>query len=504
MRGNFVRSHGGTVMGEHVCCLDMGTTSVKAAVVDRSGRIAGLASSAHLHVGGAGAGAEFDAVEHIREATGLVSAALSQAGISGRDVAAVSVTNQRASVVPLGRDLEPCGSGISWQDTRCGEAIARLGSRLAPERFTRITGLPQGFLWTLGKLLWLRSARPDEWARTARVALVHDLVLRALGTEDIVTDVSNGSLTGMLDLRAGRWSREILEAAELEEEMLPRLVRPGEVVGHVSAEAARTTGLTEGTPLVAGGGDQQCATLGIGVMEPGDAGLCLGTAAVVSCPVPVPLPDPSGRYFCTAHAFPGRYVLEGIHNAFGASLSWAAQALGFDSLEALENAAAASPAGAGGVLFLPWLAGIGTPDFDAGARGVFTGVSMATGRSDLARAVYEGIALETGRILEAFEASPVPLRRIILSGGGSSRSLIGRVLADVTGRELLLSRATQASLVGAAALAWTGAGAFPDVGAATQSLSGSTEAVLSPVLEAGERESLRERYGGWVQSVRGR
>ncbi len=489
-------------MAEHVCCLDMGTTSVKAALLDLEGRIVGMASSAQLQVGGAGAGAEFDADEHVREALRLVREALAKAGASGGSVAALSVTNQRASVVPLCRDLKPCGPAISWQDTRCGDVVTAFSRTLSAERFTRLTGLPQSFLWTLGKTLWLKSNRPDVWASTARIALVHDLVLRALGTDDIVTDVSNASLTGMLELRGGHWSREILEAAGLSESLLPKLARPGEVVGKLSEEAARATGLAAGTPLVAGGGDQQCATLGIGVLDPGDAGLCLGTAAVVSCPVPEPLPDPAGRYFCTAHAVPGRFVLEGIHNAFGASQSWAAEALDFGSLEALEAAAAAAPAGAGGVMFLPWLAGIGTPDFDASARGVFAGMTMATGRGDLARAVFEGIALETGRILDAFQASPVPLRRLILSGGGSSRALIGQVLADLTGRELLLDSVTQASLAGAAALAWTGAGAFPDVAAAGAALGGRPERILRPALPQEQRGALARRYERWVAAAR--
>jgi xylulokinase len=365
-------------------------------------------------------------------------------------------------------------------------------------RYEALTGLPPSFLWTLGKLLLLRRADPAVWGGTARFALLHDFVLRAFGAGDLYCDLSNASLTGLLDLRALDWSDEILAAAGLDRARLPTLVRPGQRVGAVSREAARRSGLREGTWLVAGGGDQQCAALGQGAVEPGDAGLCLGTAAVVSCPVDAPLTGTGGRFFCTVHAAPGRWVIEGLLNSVGSALDWAARALGLDGVAALE--AEASGASSEGAFFLPHLSGVGSPDHRAAARGAWVGLDLGCTRARLARAAFEGVAHETGRILDAMEERG-PIRQLVLSGGGAAGQLLPRLLADLSGRRLVLREHHEATLAGAALLAWCGAGRFADPLEAARTLGRQGCArMVEPAGEPAERLAARARYLAWVRA----
>ena len=484
-------------MANRVCALDLGTTSVKAAVFDEQGGLCAQASAPAPSA--AGDGILLDAGATAGAALALVRRALAQAGCAPGEVAALAVTNQRASVVPVAADGAPAGPGISWQDTRCGADVARFAEAFGAARFEALTGLPPSFLWTLGKLLHLRREQPEIWGASARFALLHDFVLRAFGADDLSCDLSNASLTGLLDLRALDWSDEILAAAGLTRAQLPALVRSGQRVGAVDREAARASGLLQGTPLVAGGGDQQCAALGQGAVEQGDAGLCLGTAAVVSCPVEAPVTGTGGRFFCTVHAAPGRWVIEGILNSFGSALDWAARVLGLDGVAALEAEAAA--ASSEGAFFLPHLAGIGSPDHRAAARGAFVGLGLGCTRASLARAAFEGVAHETGRILDAMEARG-PIRQLVLSGGGAAGQLLPRLLADLSGRRLALREHHEATLAGAALLAWCGAGRFADPLAAARTLGRQGCArQLEPALAPAERQAARERYLAWVQAL---
>jgi len=483
-----------------VCSVDMGTTSIKAGLFDELGRATGLVSRPVAPTFVDPAGLEFHADAQWHLTAGAIEELLTRYLPSGAAVEAVSVTNQRATVVPVSADGRSAGPALSWQDSRSGPASESLAAQVDPVRFVAITGLPPSFLWSASKLVWLQQERPEVWAGAARFVLLHDFILRRLGADDFFCDHSNASLTGLLDLERLDWSGEICDAVGVTHERLPNLVESGRIVGEVTPAAARLTGLPAGTPLVAGGGDQQCAAVGAGVVDPGRAGLCLGTAAVVSRPVATPLPDARGRYFNTVHAAPGRYVMEGIQNSFGSALVWAAAALGCADLDELETLARQSQSGAGGAVFLPHLAGIGSPDFDARAKGGFFGVELSHTRAHLARAAFEGVALEVRRILDAMSAGG-RVEELVISGGGARREFVGTLLADLTGRRLTVGTFGESTLLGAALLAWTAMGRFDRIAEAAGALAGRTGRLISPRLAAGERDSVYDGYCRWHRTM---
>jgi sugar (pentulose or hexulose) kinase len=426
---------------------------------------------------------------------------VSEAQTHGYQIAGVTVTNQRATVIPLGLDGRPLGPAISWQDTRGSAALDRFITDFGRERFIARTGLPPSALWSLAKILWLQDNAPEMGSAHPRFVLLHDYTLAALGADDFYTDPSNASVTGCLTLATGAWNREILESARLALSQFPVVCPAGTPVGTVSAAAAETTGIAEGTPLVVGGGDQQCGALGIGAVHPGTAGIVLGTAAVVSCPTDHPICDTQNHVFCTAHVVPGRWVIEGIHNTFGSAARWASLLLGQDSPEAFDALAMEAASGAEGVCFYPYLAGIGSPDFDAATQGAFLGVKLSTTPAEMARAVLEGTTLELRRVLDSLQPYSA-IDRFVVAGGGAARPLRVQLLADVLGHPLTVNPIPEATLVGAAMCAWTGVGRFSSLLDAAGSWETHDMRTVTPTLPDADRDALVARYRQGIPLVR--
>jgi len=484
-------------MTEAVCCIDMGTTRIKAALVDDGGR---LLSSARVRAPPCGPWNGFLSFDVAAYEAGVFQAlreTLAPAGARAARVAAVAVTGQRATVLGVGPDGVPLTPALSWQDTSSQACLDAWARRFGRDRFAGITGLPPGALWSLPKLLRLRSLATGLPFESTRFVLLHDRVLHGLGAPRFVTDPSNASVTGLMDLASRVWSAEILDAAGLSEAQLPAIVPAASPAGAVSREAARRTGLARGTPLVVGGGDQQCAALGSGTLSPGDAALCLGTAAVVSCPLERPAAPPPGGFFCTAHVAPGRWVLEGIQNGFFTSILWMSEMLGCDPREGFDRLAEGAAPGAAGLTFLPFLAGVGSPEFDARATGTLQGLRQTHTRGDLARAALEGICLEMRRILDA-AGRHAGVRRLLVSGGGLPGPRSRETLWRALGREMVEIENVDTSLAGAAMLAWRGAGRFESLEAAAAGLGA---AAAGPSRPAARDEAYERVYAGYLRAV---
>ncbi len=179
-----------------------------------------------------------------------------------------------------GRSGEILSPVISWQDMRGAAEIEKLRKRVSDKDYYAVTGLPNNPVFTLGKILWIKKNNPSLYRRTEKFVLVHDYVLNRLGCDDFYSDLSNASLTGLVDISAFKRSDKLLKASGISGRKFPELVKSGERLGAVSRRAARRCGLKEGTPIIAGGGDQQCAGLGAGAVKSGIAEITLGTAAV--------------------------------------------------------------------------------------------------------------------------------------------------------------------------------------------------------------------------------
>ena len=452
-------------MRELIAAVDCGTTAIKAAIMDLNGRTRALASRECPLTNTRDHGLESDPRRMEQAVFSCLKEVVARSGVHPGRVAALAVSNQRATVLCTDRNGSPIGRAISWQDMRGIGQIEKLRKRIADARYSGITGLPNNPVFTLAKILWIKETKPALCERTSRFVLVHDYMLKRLGCRDFLTDWSNASLTGILDITRFKWSREILDAAGFSEDKLPELVPPGSPVGVLSGLAAKRTGLRAGMPLVSGGGDQQCAAVGSGAVAPGVVSVTLGTAAAPLCAADSPVRDPKVRVTTCAHAVAGQWTIEGLQTTAGAGLEWIRRFLSRAgaSDEALLRQVARVEPGSDGVFFFPYFTGASAPRWNAQASAMFLGLRRRHAAAAGVRAVLEGIAMETREILEVFSSLGYPPGEVRLTGGYSSLGVWNQIYADVLNRPVSTLRNPQASLLGAAILAACGIGAFPSV-----------------------------------------
>jgi len=263
--------------------------------------------------------------------------------------------------------------------------------------------------------------------------------------------------------------REVLQAAEIEERLLPALYESPDVCGKISAEGAAATGLKTGTPVVAGAGDQAAGATGMGIVAAGAVSATIGTSGVVFASTDRPALDPKGRLHTFCHAIPGRWHVMGVTQAAGLSLRWfrdqfgAGKEDGRDPYERLSDEAATAPPGSDGLLWTPYLMGERTPHLDANARGALVGLTASHTRRHVIRAILEGVAFSLRDTFTIFGEMQVPVKRIRLGGGGARSRLWRQIQADVYGHEVEIVEAEEGAAYGAAILAGVGAKIWPTV-----------------------------------------
>jgi xylulokinase len=359
----------------------------------------------------------------------------------------------------------PTRPAVLWADTRSAALLGRYHGLKVGLRGRLANPLAAGMAGP--SLLWLRDWEPKAY-RTARWALQPKDWMRLRLTGAAFSEPSDASATLLYDLQADGWARQIIEALGLRADLLPPLVASGSFTGTLGQEAAEFFGLPAGLPVAAGAGDTAAALLGSGLLEPGYTQLMVGTGAQILAPREGPAPDPHLRthLYRAAHDHPsGRYYsMAAIQNA-GLALEWALKVLGASWEEAYGEAFSV-PAGAGGVIFLPYLSGERTPHLDPHARGAWTGLGLTHVRAHLLRAAFEGVAFALREGLEALEEAGVRAPELRLAGGGVLHAPWRQLLADVLGRPLGLLPACvapAASARGAALLAGLAQGTYGSV-----------------------------------------
>lgn len=478
----------------HVLGLDISTTATKAVLLGSDGAIAATAAAEYPYEMPQPLWSEQDPRRWWEGTIEAVRAALAQTGRSGDDVEAVGLAGQMHGLVLLDAADEVLRRAILWNDQRTAAECDRIREIVGAERLIAVTGndaLP-GF--TAPKLLWVRGHEPDVWSRVAHVLLPKDYVRFRL-SGDRATDRADAAGTLLLDLAARDWSPEMLSALEIDPAWLPQTYEGPEVTGVVSEAAAATTGLRAGTPIVAGGGDQAAAAIGLGAVEPGLISLSLGTSGVVFAATEGPMIEPNGRLHAFCHAVPERWHVMSVMLSAAGSLRWFRDAFapGVEFSDLVEEAHAV-PAGSDGLLFLPYLTGERTPYADPLARGAFVGLTVHHGRPHLTRSVLEGVGFGLRDSLELMRAIGVTgSTQIRATGGGSTSSLWRQILADVLETSLVTTSTSEGAAQGAAMLAAVGSGWFPTVQDACASTIELVDAV-APSPDALRYENAYHRY----------
>lgn len=397
-----------------------------------------------------------------------VKKALSDAKLRGDDIACVGFSGQMHGAVMLDERDRVVRPALIWCDVRTEKQCRDLTQKIGAEKLIQLTCNPALPNFTVTKFLWVRENEPEAWKRVRSVMLPKDYV-RFRMTGERAIDMADASGTLLLDVAHRRWSNPVLDAAEIDERLLPKLFESPDVCGQVSDEGAAFTGLKAGTPVVAGAGDQAAGATGMGIVAPGAVSATIGTSGVVFAATDRPALDSKGRLHTFCHAIPGRWHVMGVTQAAGLSLRWVRDRLcegAETSYDQLTAEAAAVPPGAEDLLWTPYLMGERTPHLDGQARAALVGLTASHGRGHIVRAVLEGVAFSLRDTFTIFEEMNVPVRSIRLGGGGARSGLWRQIQADVYGRDVEIVEAEEGAAYGAAILAGVGARTWPSVDAA--------------------------------------
>jgi xylulokinase len=431
--------------------IDVGTSSVKALLVDDEQRILAEAS-APLTV-------ERPRPLWSEQSPALWWSATSKAVAQLRDgsraafsaVRGIGLSGQMHGATLLDANLRVLRPAILWNDGRSHAECADLEAREPRSRDITGNAAMPGF--TAPKLLWVARHEPDLFARTAYVLLPKDWLRLELSGER-ATDASDASGTLWLDVGQRRWSEAMLAACRLPETAMPRVFEGSQPTCTLRPELVKEWGLSKAPVIAGGGGDNAAGAVGVGVVRPGQALLSLGTSGVVFLVTERFSPSPAHGVHAFCHCIPETWHQMSVMLSAASSLSWIASVTGARSEAALVGEVEANGAKPSSVVFLPYLSGERTPHNDPRAQGVFFGLTHDTTRADLARAVLEGVAFAFADGVQALRQAGGAPREITIIGGGSRSPLWTRILASALGETMLVrERAELGPAFGAARLA---------------------------------------------------
>lgn len=450
--------------------IDLGTSSVRAMILRDSGETVGLAGAGYnVDIPGPGR-AEQDADMWIAKADDVIKRALTEAGIDAADIKAIGFSGQMHGMVCVDEDGVPLRPAMIWQDQRSRDCIQEMYERLGRGK---IGGWVQnavatGFL--VASLYWLKQNEPETYARIYRVMLPKDYLKFRLSGK-IHCDYSDAASTTAFDNIHMRWSSEFLEALGIDVDKFPPCSASTEILGPVTPEAAARTGLSEKTLVTNGGSDQCMQAIGNGIVTDGIFSSNIGTGGQVSAGMAKPFYDRQFRTSTFAHALPGRWTVMGAVLSAGASMKWlATKVLEMDDFSSVDSLAGQTPAGSGGLVFLPYLAGERTPHFDPTARALFCGLTLSHDRRNMLRAVMEGVSFALKDSFEIIIGLGVECTRMIASGGGANSPLWLQIQADVFEREIARSLNNEQACLGAAITAGVATGVYKDFASACAGL----------------------------------
>jgi glycerol kinase len=480
------------VSREFLLSLDLGTTGVRALIVDGAGRARARAYSP-LAVSYPSAGrVEQDAADMWERSLEVMRRAIREAGISARDLAGIGVVSQRGAALAWdARRMAPIAPVIGWQDQRTAPRVANF----------RAIGIPLNTMASATKFEWwmnndsvvseaaaagtLRLGTPDTW-----------LTAKLTGGAAHVTDPGNASGTALYDNTAGEWSTLIVDLFSVPAAALAEIVATNAVVGETPASLLGTP-----VPVAARAGDQQAAMFGQGAHAAGDAKITLGTSAMLDVHTGEAVAEaPAGAHALSLWSLADgtrAYCLEGTVITAGSAVEWLVD-LGLARDGAQVDALAQSVSRSDGVTFVPALQGLGTPFADDGARAAFYGLTRGSGRAQLARAVLEGIAHRCVDVGEALGLGDVALR---VDGGLARSAPLLQMIADYGGRVVVRAAEVEATAVGAAFLAGLATGVFSGPEECRQLLSAPVH--FTPAIDADARSAVRAHWVAAVQRARG-
>lgn len=496
--------------------IDVGTSSLKVVIASDHGEIISVATSEYAVSRPRPGWSEQDPETWWRAACDAIPRALLEGGLRGADVRAIGLSGQMHGSVLLDQETVAAGGRIGgairptllWNDQRTAAQCARIESLAGGRRsLVELVGNAALTGFSLPKLLWVREHEASNAAAIAAFMLPKDYIGFRL-TGACATDVGDASGTLLMDPDRRVWSERVIELFGIDRRILPTMHESGEVVGVVSAWASEASGLSAGTPVVAGSGDNQAGAIGAGIVGPGQVLATLGTSGVIYAHADRPRrdvgqdPATSGRLhtMCAADGAKGRaghWSLTGCMLSAAGALQWARETIAPEfSFESLIQEASSVEPGSRGLLFMPHLTGERCPYSDPEARGAWIGLTARHTRAHMIRAVVEGVTFTMAQILDLVRGAGVEVRSVRLGGGGAKSAFWRQLQAELYGVPVATTNTEQGPAYGAALLAGVGVGVWDSVEDAAGTCVREVEVIEPDAGRAQSYSPAREAFAG--------
>ncbi len=463
---------------DYLIGFDIGTTSTRCILIDADGKLIASATSDYPMDTPRPGWAEQDPDNWWEAAVITIKEVIEKSKINPSDISAIGLSGQMHGSVFLDKEGKVIRPALLWCDQRtqaqCDSIYDIFGGE---EEFIKLSYNKALAGFTAPKILWLRDVEPDSYKKVDKILLPKDYIRYKLsGT--FATEVSDASGTILMDIAERDWSDKILDGLSIGKDMLPPVYESSRVTSRVSEGAAKITGLTAGTPIVGGAGDQAGGAVGSAIVEEGVISDSLGTSGVVFAHSDRPSYDPSGRLHCFCHAAEGAWHLMGVTLAAAGSYKWYQDTFGaspdmtkaypeLSGYELLDKQAGEAVPGSEGLIFLPYLSGERTPYADPYARGVFFGLSYVHNQNHFVRSVLEGISYSQYDCLNLMKDLGITSNKVVLFGGGARSPLWRQIISDIFDTRIVTLNVEEGPSYGAAILAGVGTGIYKNVKEAT-------------------------------------
>lgn len=470
---------------EYIITVDIGTMSMRAIVYDIKGTSMFTSSYEYHAIYLPESHVEQDPDDWRKALEFTLSEVAEYIKSNGISISAISVTSQRASVIPVDKEGTPLYNAVTWQDKRSMGITEELLGKISMNAIYRRTGLRANPYFSLPKMLWFKDYASEIYREAYKLIGVQDYVIYLL-TGEFKTDCSQAARTMLMNIRTFQWDSELLDISGIDENLLCDLYPPASIAGGLIDKFAKKVGLEEGTPVIMAGGDQQNAALALNILRPGMAEANTGTGSFVIAYSDKPVFDKKFRVLCSASAIPGKWIVEaGIFNT-GAIYRWFREQF-FEGEKAnyvyMNEEAASSPLGSNGVMLIPHFEGSAAPFWNPYAKGMFFNLSLGTRRADMVRAIFEGIAMEIADNFSLIDVICGETNMVSVAGGMTRADLFNQIQADVFYKNVARYQNSEATSLGAVMGASVTLGIYNTYEEAFNNIVGKEDKIYKPDAE---------------------
>lgn len=474
----------------YVIGVDLGTSGTKTVLFDEIGNVIASHTVEYPLYQEKNGWAEQDPLDWYNATITTIKTVLDKSNIDSAEIKGIGLSGQMHGLVMLDKDFNVLRKSIIWCDQRTGKECEEITEIVGAEKVIEITANPVLTGFTASKIRWVMKNEPDVFEKCRYILLPKDYV-RLMLTGELATEVSDASGMQLLDVPNRKWSKTMLDALNISEDMLGKVYESPEITGEITQKVADITGLKKGTIVVGGAGDNAAASVGTGVVEDGKAFTTIGTSGVVYAHTSKVTIDPKGRVHTFCCAVPNCWHVMGVTQGAGLSLKWfrdnfctsekeTAKLMGVDEYYLMDKEAEKIPVGADRLLYLPYLMGERTPHLDPNARGMFFGLSAIHGKSHMLRAVLEGVAYSLRDCVEVFREMNINVNDMMACGGGGTSPLWRQMLADLYACDVKTVASKEGPALGVGILALTGSGVYSSVQEACANII-KTDKVQAPI-----------------------